>query len=94
MQPLLQRLILLPKDAHMAGSRLDQLLRRAGEQDGPVVDDHDLVAHRLHILDDVGREKHQMLLGCAGEQVAEVDALLRVQSHGGLVKDQEGGIPQ
>ena len=59
-----------------------------------MVDDHDLVAHRLHILDDVGREKHQMLLGCAGEQVAEVDALLRVQSHGGLVKDQEGGIPQ
>ena len=78
----------------MAGRRLDQLLRRAGEQDGPVVDDHDLVAHRLHILDDVGGEKHQMLLGCAGKQVAEVDALLRVQAHGGLVEDQEGGIPR
>src|SRR5699024_11552411 len=26
-QPLLQRLILLPQDAHMAGRRLDQLLR-------------------------------------------------------------------
>ena len=77
----------------MAGSRLDQLLRRAGEQDGPVVDDNDLVTHRLHILDDVGGEKHQMFLGGAGEQVAEVDALLRVQPHGWFVKDQEGGIP-
>ena len=52
-QPLLQRLVLLPKDAHMAGSRLDQLLRCAGEQDGSVVNDHDLVADRLHILNAV-----------------------------------------
>ncbi len=59
-----------------------------------MVDDDDLVAHRLHILDDVGGEQHQPVLGGAGEQVAEVDALLRVQPHGGLVKDQEGGIPQ
>ena len=78
----------------MAGSRLDQLLRRAGEQDGSVMDDHDLVAHRLHILDDVGGEQYQPVLRCTGEQIAEVDALLRVQSHRGLVKDQEGGIPQ
>ena len=78
----------------MAGGRRDQLLRRAGEPDLPVVDDHDLVAHRLHILDDVGGEEHQPLLGGAGEEVAEVDALLRVQPHCGLIKDQERRIPQ
>ena len=35
-----------------------------------------------------------MLLRCTGEQIAKVDALLRVQSHRRLVKNQEGGIPQ
>ena len=50
METLLLCLVLLPKDAHMAGGRRDQLLRRAGEADLPVVDDHDLVAHREDIL--------------------------------------------
>ena len=58
------------------------------------MDDHEAVTHRLHVLDDVGGEEHQPVLGRAGEQVAEVDALLRVQTHRGLVKDQEGRVPQ
>ena len=74
----------------MALCRLNQLLRRAGEQDLPVVDDHQPVTHRLHVLDNVGGQQYQPVLGRAGEQVAEVDALLRVQPHRRLIEDQEG----
>ena len=31
---------------------------------------------------------------CTGEQIAEVNTLFRVQAHRGLVKNQEGRIPQ
>ena len=62
MQALLLTGFPFPEHAHMALCRLNQLLRRAGEQDGPVVDDHDLVAHRLHILDDMGGKQNQAIL--------------------------------
>ena len=78
----------------MALSGTDERLRRAGEQNPPMMDHHKLVAHRLHILDDVGGEQHQPLLCRPGEQVAEMDALLRVQPHRGLVEDQEGRAAQ
>ena len=40
----------------------------------PVVYDDELVAHRLHILNDVGGQQHQPVLGRLGKEVAEVDA--------------------
>ena len=72
----------------------DEVRRCAGEQDAPVVDDHDAVAHRLHILDDVRGEQNQTVLRRAGKQVAEVDALLRVQTDRGLVENQQRRIAQ
>ena len=59
-----------------------------------MVDDHKAVTYRLHVLDNVGGQQDQPVPGGLGEQVAEVNALLRVQPHRGLVKDQEGGVPQ
>ena len=93
MEPALLGGVLLQEGPHVAHGGLDEALRRAGKEDAPVVDHHEAVAHRLHVLDDVGGEEHQPVLGRAGEQVAEVDALLRVQTHRGLVKDQEGRVP-
>lgn len=60
----------------------------------PAVDHHELIAHGLHILDDVGGEQDQPVLGRVGEQISEVDPLLRVQSYRGLIKNQEGRVPQ
>ena len=93
-QPLLLHLLLFKKNTHMAGGRRYQLLRRAGEPDLPVVDDHDLVTHRLYVLDDVGTEQHQLLLSGAGEEIAEVNAFLRIQAYRGFVENQEGWITQ
>ena len=42
----------------------------------------------------MGGQQHQPVLGCLGKEVAEVDALLRVQAHGGLVKDEELRVSQ
>ena len=41
-----------------------------------MMDDDDLVAYRLYILNDVSGEQYQMLLRCTGEQIAKVDACL------------------
>ena len=51
-------------------------------------------ANRLHVLNDVGGQEHQPALRRPGEEVAEVDALLRIQPHRGLVQDQEGRVAQ
>ena len=59
-----------------------------------MIDNHDLVAYRLHIFDDMGGKQHQSVFCSAGEQIAEVNPLFRVQAHRGLVKNQEGWIPQ
>ena len=82
------------KGAHVALCRPDKLLRRAVEAQPPLVEHQQAGAHRLHILDDVGGQEHQPVLGQPGKQVAEVNALLRVQSHRGLVKDQKRRIAQ
>ena len=94
MEPSLLGGLLLPEKPHVAGGPLDQLLRCTGKQNLSVVDHNQLIAHRLHVLNDVGGQQDQPLPGGLGEQVAKVDALLRVQAHGGLVEDQEGRVPQ
>ena len=82
------------KGAHVALCRPDKLLRRAVEAQPPLVEHQQAGAHRLHILDDVGGQEHQPVLGQPGKQVAEVNALLRVQAHRGLVKDQKRRVAQ
>src|SRR5699024_3440951 len=94
MEPLLLYLIFLPKDAHMPGRGCDQLLRGASKQNMSMIDDHDLVTNGLDILDDMGAEQHKSILRRTGEEIAEVDALLRVKSYRGLVKNQERWIAQ
>ena len=94
MQPPLLHLVLFPKDAHVADSRLNELFRCAREQDLPVMHDDDLVTYRLHIFNDVRREQHQTVFCRAGEQVAEVNPLFRVQADRGFVENQEGRIAQ
>lgn len=83
-----------PEHPHVSGGGLDQGFRSAGEQDPALVHNDQLAADRLHILNDMGGQQHQPVLGCLGKEVAEVDALLRVQAHGGLVKDEELRVSQ
>ena len=94
MEPILLIGLPLIEYPHMAGCGPDQLFRGAGKEDLPAVDHHELIAHGLHILDDVGGEQDQPVLGRVGEQISEVDPLLRVQSYRGLIKNQEGRVPQ
>ena len=94
MEPILLIGLPLIEYPHMAGCGPDQLFRGAGKEDLPAVDHHELIAHGLHVLNDVGREQDQPVLGCAGKQISEVDALLWVQSYRGLIKNQEGRVPQ
>lgn len=41
------------------------------------------------ILDDVGGQQYQLVLGRLGEKVAKADPLLRIQPHGGFVQDEQ-----
>ena len=81
------------KHSHVTLGGLNQPGRGPGEEDAAFVNDDQLVTDRLYILNDMGGEKDDFILGNAGKQVAEVDPFLRVQADSGLVKDQEGGIP-
>src|SRR5262249_36497390 len=54
--------------------------------------DGQLAAGLTHVLDDVGGEQDGAVAGQLGEQVAEADALFRIEPGGGLVHDQELGI--
>ena len=44
------------------------------------------------LLHDVGGEDHHPVAGQVNQQVAEADALLRVQPGGRLVHDQDAGV--
>lgn len=59
-----------------------------------MIHDHQLIANRLHILDDVGGEQHQSVLRRLGKEVAKVNPFLRIESHRGLVEDQKLGGSQ
>ena len=93
-QSLFLGCVLFPEHAHMAIGQTDELLRRSGKQDLTVIDDHDPTAYGLHILNDMGGEQNKPVLSHVGKKVAELDALLRIQPHGGLVEDQKLRISQ
>ena len=81
--------LLLPEDADMPLGEADELGRGPGKQDPALIEDDQTVADGLDVLDDMGGQQDQAVLGCLGEQVAEMDPFFRVQPYGGLVQDQE-----
>ena len=53
-----------------------------------------VVAHGLHVVDDVCGEQYQPVARHAGKEVAEADALLGVQADGRFVENQERRVAQ
>ena len=51
--------------------------------------DRDARSNSLDVGDDVGRENDDTLAGKLGEEIAEADALFRVEAGSGLVDDEE-----
>ena len=57
-----------------------------------VVDDDDPLAHGLHFRQDVGAQNHRVVAAQVLDQGADLNDLLGVQAHGGLVQDQHRGV--
>ena len=89
MKSILLGSILLPKDTHMTGGGLDQRLWGARKQDLAPVNDHKLPTHGLYVLDNVGGQQHQPVLGGLGKEIAEMNTLFWIQAHCGLVQNQQ-----
>ena len=53
-----------------------------------MVDDEQVVAHLLHLGEDVGAEDHGVLPGQGADQGADLQDLLGVQAHGGLIQNE------
>ena len=73
---------------HHAGD----ILRLLIGNETALVDDDDAVADGLHLGKDMGGEDNGVIGAQVADQVADLDDLLRVQTDGGLVKDQHLGI--
>ena len=71
-----------------------QLLRGAGGHHPAVVDDEDAVAHRLDLGQDVGAEDDGVGPGQVPDEGADLDDLLGVQAHSGLVQNDDLRVPQ
>ncbi len=76
----------------LASRVLGQLSRAAPEKDLPACQDRHVAAGLADIFHDVGGEQHHPVGGQSHQQVAEADALLRVQPGGRLIHDQEARI--
>ena len=57
-------------------------------------DDEDGLAHRLDLGEDVAAEDDGVLLAQGLDQGADLDDLLGVQAHGGLIQDHHLRVPQ
>src|SRR5690606_18434859 len=66
-----------------------ELIARAARGDAPAMDDHDVRADDLDLLEDVGREEDRALLTDRSEHFSEVSDLLGVEADGGLVEDED-----
>ena len=77
---------------HLGGGRGQQLLAGAVVNQGAVLHQEDLVGDVLHIGDDVGGQQDQAVFRQLADEVAEADALLGVQTGGGLVQDENFGV--
>ena len=70
----------------------ERLLGRGVGDEPALADDREPGAEHGHVLDDVGREQDDPLLGQLGEQPVEPQPLLGVEAGGGLVDDDQPGI--
>jgi len=75
-----------------AASALDEVQRRAFELDAPAGEHRHARAEVRHVLDDVSGEDDHHILADLRQQVEEAVALLRVETGGRLVDDDEFGI--
>ena len=59
-----------------------------------MVDDEQVVAHLLHLGEDVGAENNGVLLSQLADEGTHLQNLLGVQAHGGLIQNQHLGEAQ
>ena len=76
----------------MPRSRCVRLLDGVGGDKLALADDDDLLADCLHFGEDVGAQDDGVFAGEALDQLARFDDLLRVESGGRLVENQDVGI--
>lgn len=77
-----------------AGKELFQVVRGvAGHQPAPG-DNHDLLAYRPHLGQDMAAEDDGVLLPQLPDQIPDLDDLDGVQAHGGFVQDHHLGVAQ
>jgi hypothetical protein len=81
----------LPPDP--AASRVDELLRRPFEPNATFVQHRHARAEIRHVFDDVRRQDHDDALTDLGEQIQKAVALLRIETSGRLVDDDQLRIP-
>ena len=88
-QLLLGGRVVEPQDE---GIRLDvivELLDTAGEDELPVLNHLDVVAHGLHLREDMGGEQYGMVRGNLLDKLPHLENLVGVEAVGRLVEDDE-----
>ena len=78
-------------EADFFGQEVEVLGQGIGHKHAFVDDDH-MVAHRLHLLHDVGGEQHGAVLAVGADKFADFNELVRIETGGGLVQNQHFGV--
>jgi hypothetical protein len=72
----------------------EQLFRRGKGHESPPSNDGDLSRDGLDVRHDMRRENHDSPVRNLRQEIAEPDALLGIEPHGGLIDDDEPGISE
>ncbi|MPN02197.1 hypothetical protein SDC9_149411 [bioreactor metagenome] len=73
----------------VGGELFLQRRRRVAGHEFPLADNQNLIAYRLDLREDMGAENHGMFLGKCVDQLADLNHLPGIETHGGFVQNDD-----